>query len=58
MQVDAQIDESNIASVREGQKAKVRISAYPDELFDGTVRLVGLDVVDPQSDTGIRFVAG
>src|SRR5205814_10238173 len=30
MQVDAQVDESNIASVREGQKAKVSISAYPD----------------------------
>src|SRR5207253_7877222 len=48
MQVDAQIDESNIASVKSGQRAKVRISAYPDELFDGTVKLVGLDVIDPR----------
>lgn len=52
MQVDAQVDESNIAFVKEGQKAKVRISAFPDELFDGTVKLVGLDVVDP------RFAGG
>jgi HlyD family secretion protein len=52
MQVDAQIDESNIASVHEGQKAKVRISAYPDETFDGTVKLVGLDVVDPRMGGG------
>jgi HlyD family secretion protein len=48
MQVDAQVDESNIASVHEGQKAKVRISAFPDQTFDGRVSLVGLDVVDPR----------
>src|SRR5207249_8779000 len=35
MQVDAQIDESNIASVKDGQHAKVRISACPVELIDG-----------------------
>ena len=52
MQVDAQIDESNIASVHEGQKAKVRISAYPDQTFDGVVKLVGLDVVDPRLQGG------
>jgi HlyD family secretion protein len=46
MQVDAQVDESNIASVHEGQKARIRISAYPDEVFDGKVKLVGLDVAD------------
>lgn len=43
MQVDAQVDESNIAAIKEKQKAKVRIAAYPDELFDGVVTLVGLD---------------
>jgi HlyD family secretion protein len=46
MQVDAQIDESNIAAVKEGQKAKVRISAYPDDTFEGVVRNVGLDTAD------------
>jgi HlyD family secretion protein len=49
MQVDAQIDENNIASVKEGQKAKVRISAYPDEQFDGVVKLVGLDIAQDQN---------
>lgn len=48
MQVDAQIDENNIAAVKEGQKAKVRISAYPDEMFDGQVKLVGLDTAQEQ----------
>ncbi len=46
MQVDAQIDESNIAAVHIGQKAKVHISAYPDQTFDGVVKLVGFDVAD------------
>jgi HlyD family secretion protein len=52
MQVDAQVDESNVASVKEGQKSKVRISAFPDDLFDGVVKLVGLDVVDPRFGGG------
>ncbi|MEA2735210.1 MAG: HlyD family secretion protein [Humisphaera sp.] len=46
MQVDAQVDEQNIASVKAGQKAKVRISAFPDQMFDGVVKLVGLDIAD------------
>ncbi len=48
MQVDAQIDENNIAQVKEGQKAKVHISAYPDETFEGVVRNVGLDTAQDQ----------
>ena len=48
MQVDAQVDESNIDAVKEGQKAKVRITAYPDETFDGVVKLVGLDTAEQQ----------
>jgi len=46
MQVEAQIDESNIAAVHAGQKAKIHISAYPDETFDGVVKVVGVDVAD------------
>jgi HlyD family secretion protein len=49
MQVDAQVDESNIAAVKDEQKAKVRIAAYPDETFDGVVKLVGLDTADQQN---------
>ena len=51
MQVDAQIDESNIAMVKEGQKVKVRISAFPDELFEGVVKLVGLDVAEQRGQS-------
>ncbi len=52
MQVDAQVDESNISAVRAGQKAKVRIAAYPDDLFDGIVKLVGLDTAQEQRMQG------
>ena len=49
MQVDAQVDETNVSAVKEGQKAKIRIAAYPDETFDGVVKLVGLDTAqDPR----------
>ena len=49
MQVDAQVDESNIAAVKDEQMAKIRIAAYPDETFDGVVKLVGLDTADQSS---------
>jgi HlyD family secretion protein len=52
MQVDAQIDEINIANVKAGQQAKVRISAFPDQLFDGEVKLVGLDIADQRFGGG------
>lgn len=48
MQVDAQVDETNIAAIKDGQRAKVRIAAYPDEIFDGVVNLVGLDTAEQQ----------
>lgn len=48
MQVDAQVDETNIAAIKDKQKAKVRIAAYPDETFDGVVNLVGLDTAEAQ----------
>ena len=43
---EMQVDESNIAAVKDEQKAKIRIAAYPDETFDGVVKLVGLDTAD------------
>lgn len=42
MLVLAEIDESDIAPVRVGQKARVYINAYPDEVFDGVVRKIAL----------------
>lgn len=42
MLVKVQVDESDIAPVEEGQSARVHINAYPDEVFEGTVRKIAL----------------
>jgi len=42
MLVVAELDEADVGRVREGQPAKVRMLAYPDRIFDGTVRSVAL----------------
>lgn len=39
---NAQIAESDIAKVAEGQQAQIFINAYPDEIFGGTVRQIAL----------------
>jgi HlyD family secretion protein len=38
----AQIDESDVGAVQTGQKATVRIQAYPDRTFEGVVQNVAL----------------
>lgn len=42
MLLKARIDEANIAAVKEGQKAKVFVNAFPDKPLVGTVETVGL----------------
>jgi HlyD family secretion protein len=42
MLLKARIDEANIASVKEGQKAKVYVNAFADKPIVGTVETVGL----------------
>ena len=42
MLLKARIDEANIASVKEGQKAKVWVNAFPNKPIVGTVDTVGL----------------
>lgn len=48
--VDAEVYERDIAQVQLGQKAGVRVPAYPNEVFEGTVNYVG-DVVRPETRT-------
>lgn len=50
MKASAGIIEADIARVREGQKALVRVEAYPGEEFEGAVRTVS-PLVDPVSRT-------
>ena len=50
LQVVADVYERDLALVKEGQFAKVKVEAYPDVDFPATVASVG-DVVDPASRT-------
>ncbi len=40
MEIDASVDESDIGSVKEGQRASFTVDAYPDRTFAGTVTQV------------------
>ena len=42
MQVEADIDESDIGMVREGQRVEFDVDAYPGEMFAGTVEQIRL----------------
>lgn len=40
MQIEVLVDESDIGQVKQGQKVKFSVDAYPDETFTGVVRLI------------------
>ncbi len=42
LQILASVDESDIGMIKEGQKARFRVQAYPDKVFEGAVRQVRL----------------
>jgi len=46
--VVAEVDESRLSQVEKGKPVTVRVAAYPDLAFDGTVTMVG-DVVNPKT---------
>jgi HlyD family secretion protein len=54
MVVKARVDESMVAPVKEGQHARVYINMYPDRVFDGEVKLVGLRNIS--GTDGTRYV--
>ena len=43
MEILASVDESDIGQIAEGQKVHFTVQAYPDRLFEGTVRQVRLE---------------
>jgi HlyD family secretion protein len=45
MQVEADIDESDIGMVKQGQRVEFDVDAYPDEKFNGTVMQIRLSPV-------------
>ncbi|MBE0650319.1 MAG: efflux RND transporter periplasmic adaptor subunit [Bacteroidales bacterium] len=49
MQVQADVDEADIGQVKVGQPVTFTVDAYPDEVFQGTVRQVRLQPVTVQN---------
>lgn len=54
MIVKARVDESMVAPVKTGQHARVYINMFPDRVFDGEVKLVGLRNIS--ANDGTRYV--
>jgi cobalt-zinc-cadmium efflux system membrane fusion protein len=44
----AEVDESHLAQVRTGRPVSVRVAAYPDEVFPGTISFIA-DTVNPKT---------
>ena len=42
MEIHALVDESDIGQIKEGQHARFTVEAYPDKVFEGTVRQIRL----------------
>ncbi len=49
MQILAQVDESDIGEIKDGQKARFTVEAYPDRTFEGTVKQIRLQPVTIQN---------
>jgi HlyD family secretion protein len=43
MEIEADVDESDIGQIRQGQKVRFTVQAYPDETFSGTVSQIRLN---------------
>lgn len=65
MQIEAQVDESDIGQIQEGQNTRFTVQAFPDRIFTGVVRQIRLQpqtiqnvvnytvVVDAKNDDGL-----
>ncbi len=52
MLLNARAAESDIAKIQEGQRARIHINAYPDEVFTGFVRRIALQRTTQLDGTG------
>lgn len=57
MEIHAQVDESDIGQIKEGQSVRFTVQAYPDERFQGTVRQVRLQPTTVQSVVNYTVIA-
>lgn len=52
MILNTQVAESDVAKIAEGQRAKIYINAYPDDVFNGIVRKIALQRATALDGTG------
>ncbi|MBN2409315.1 MAG: efflux RND transporter periplasmic adaptor subunit [Candidatus Aminicenantes bacterium] len=45
MEVEVEVDETDVIGVRLGQKARVKVDALPDQILDGTVTEIGSSAI-------------
>jgi RND family efflux transporter MFP subunit len=50
VEITVRVEEARIGEVKEGQPATIRVSAYPDQTFEGTISIVA-PVADPADRT-------
>lgn len=56
MIVKVECDETDVADVRVGQKARIFLTAYPDENFEGTVRHIALKSTKARNNSDVFIV--
>ncbi|MCE2616470.1 efflux RND transporter periplasmic adaptor subunit [Phocaeicola oris] len=58
MRVIADVDEADIANVKEGAKVNFTVDAYPDDIFEGTVQQVRLGSTNSSSSSSSSSSSG
>jgi len=53
-EVLADVPEVDIRQIRQGQRVEIRVDAYPDEIFEGKVRLIAPAAVEEQNVTSFQ----
>jgi len=51
LEVIAEVPEADISSIEEGQSVEIQADAYPEETFDGAVRLIAPEAIERQNVT-------
>ena len=52
MTAEIAVPEQDIGEIREGQRGRVRLRAYPDHTFDGRVIAVAAAAMEPEKQRG------
>lgn len=55
VEAELEVDETSVPSVKLGQRARVRLDAYPNQTFDGVVTEVGSSPIATAANQAIKF---